>query len=155
MKSRSPSCTSSPGPGSLVLWPCGWRRGLRCGVHVHQVVVDCSKANPVPRRLLWRGGCVKECRLLKQNKRRLMMTGGGLQADHRGLPGRAHTNPVGHGLTLGRIPSGDQAHCLRLFWPVPWIYVLKCMKDPSSLVDCRSSCYQYSRTPHITRRINC
>ena len=39
-----------------------------CGVHVHQVVVGVSKVNPVPRSLLWRGGCVKKCRLFEQNK---------------------------------------------------------------------------------------
>ena len=43
-----------------------------CGVHVHQVVVGGSKVNPVPRSLLWQGGCVKKCRFLKQNKRRLL-----------------------------------------------------------------------------------
>ena len=41
-----------------------------CGVHVHQVVGG-FKVNPVPRSLLWQGGCVKKCRLLEQNKRTL------------------------------------------------------------------------------------
>ena len=42
-----------------------------CGVHVHQVVDGVSKVNPVPQSLLWRGGCVKKCRLLEleQNQR--------------------------------------------------------------------------------------
>ena len=42
-----------------------------CGVQVHQVVAGGSKVNLVPRSLLWRGGWVKKCRLLKQNKRTL------------------------------------------------------------------------------------
>ena len=42
-----------------------------CGVHIHQVVAGGSKVNPVSRSLLWRGGWVKKCRLLKQNKRTL------------------------------------------------------------------------------------
>ena len=44
-----------------------------CGVHIHQVVAGGSKVNPVPRSLLWRDGCVKKYRLLKQNKRTLIV----------------------------------------------------------------------------------
>ena len=54
-----------------------------CGVHIHQVVAGGSKVNPVPRSLLWRGGCVKKCRLLEQNKRILLV----IPSQHQTSPG--------------------------------------------------------------------
>ena len=62
-----------------------------CGVHVHQVAVDESKVNPVPRSLLWRGGCVKKCRLLKQNKRRLLV----IPSQHQTSPDELSAKELG------------------------------------------------------------